>query len=136
MPFDWAEYLTLARRLATENNLAVLRIDKACPGTGAIDRFLADIVSKKGRLKVGVAHLTLQKVLSMLLMLLTLRVKALPKVVAIIESVLRSPFGAIHQNEIVEYLENIFAAFQKTRSGTNILSLISYFLVRMTYRSS
>lgn len=64
--YTWKEF--------REHYLAVLRIDKACPGTGVIDRFLADIVSRKGKLKIRVAPSNLQKVFSMLLMLATLRV--------------------------------------------------------------
>lgn len=59
--------------------LAVLRIDVECPGTGVIDRFLADIISRKGNLRVDVDVFNLQKVLSMLLMLATRRIKAFPK---------------------------------------------------------
>jgi hypothetical protein len=59
--YTWKEFRELY--------LTVLRIDKACPGTGVIDRFLADILSKNGRLKIQVGPYNLQKVLSMLLML-------------------------------------------------------------------
>jgi len=110
--------------------LAVIRIDRDCPGTGVIDRFLADIVSKGGRLKVSVEQFNLQKVFSMLLMLASRRIKAFPKIVAIIESILRSPFGAIHKNEIVlyldKYLRNLSADEQRNKY---LISWICYFLV-------
>lgn len=120
--YTWKEFRELY--------LAVLRIDKACPGTGVIDRFLADIVSRKGQLKFGLAPSNLQKVFSMLLMLATLRVKAFPKVVAIIEAVLKSAFGAMHQAEIVEYLEQYLQNLsQNEERNKYLISWISYFLV-------
>lgn len=120
--YEWKEFRELY--------LAVLRIDKACPGTGVIDRFLADMVSRKGRLKIRLATTNLQKVLSMLLMMATLRVKAFPKVVAMIEAVLRSPLGARHQDEIVEYLEGYLCNLsQDEERNKYLISWISYFLV-------
>lgn len=122
--FSWKEFRELY--------LAVIRIDKACPGTGVIDRFLADIVSRKGNLKVEIHAPDLQKVLSMLLMLAMLRVKTFPKVMAIIEAVIRSPFGKVHKVEIVNHLEE----YLKTLSiddgeerNKYLISWISYFLV-------
>lgn len=110
--------------------LAVLRIDKVCPGTGVIDRFLADIVNRNGQLKISLAPFNLQKVLSMLLMLATLRTKAFPKVVAIIEAVLKSPFGLRHHTEIVEYLDGYLCTLSKDEERNKyLISWIAYFLV-------
>lgn len=110
--------------------LAVLRIDKECPGTGVIDRFLADIMSRKGNLKVDIYAFNLQKVLSMLLMLATRRIKAFPKVIAIIESVIRSPFGVVHTGEIVAYLEKYLKNLSEDEERNKyLISWISYFLV-------
>jgi hypothetical protein len=110
--------------------LAVISIDKACPGTGVIDRFLADIVSRDGELKVDVDIFNLQKVFSMLIMLATLRIKAFPKIVAIIEAILKSPFGMIHESEIVSYLEEFLTALSADEERNKYLIVwISYFLV-------
>jgi Reverse transcriptase (RNA-dependent DNA polymerase) len=120
--FSWKEFRELY--------LAVLRIDKACPGTGVIDRFLADIISRKGKLKIGLVRSNLPKVISMLLMLATLRIKAFPKVVAIIEAVLKSPFGVWHRAEIIEYLEQYLRSLSKDEERNKyLISWISYFLV-------
>ena len=120
--YTWKEFRELY--------LSVLRIDKTCPGTGVIDRFLADIVSRDRELKVEVGVFNLQKVFSMLLMLATLRVKAFPKVVAIIEAVLKSPFGAIHETEIVGYLGRYLQDLSKDEERNKyLISWISYFLV-------
>ena len=110
--------------------LAVLEIDTDLPGTGVIDRFLADVVDKDGRFKVGLWSGGLQKALSMLLMLGSRRAKAFPKVIAIIESVLRSPFGALHTGEIVEYLgEYLESLAQNENRNRFLIAWIGYFLV-------
>ncbi len=119
--YTWKEF--------REVYLAVLRIDKVCPGTGVIDRFLADIVTKRGGLKIHVDVFNLQKVFSMLLMLATLRIKAFPKIIAIIESVLRSPFGSLHTTEIVVHLESYLRELSKDEERNKyLIAWISYFL--------
>jgi len=120
--FSWKQFRELY--------LAVIDIDRSCPGTGVIDRFLADITNSRGNLKLWVGDFNLEKVISMLLMLATLRVKAFPKVIAILEEVLKSPFGLLHQVQIVEYLENYLERLSKEEERNKyLISWISYFLV-------
>lgn len=120
--FTWKEFRELY--------LAVLRIDEQYPGTGVVDRFLADIVSARGRLKVDVRESNLQKAISMLLMLGSRRIKAFPKILAIIESVLRSPFGGLHTDEIVSYLDSYLGTLSKDEERNKyLISWIAYFLV-------
>jgi len=121
--------------------LAVLRIDHQCPGTGVVDRFLADIVSKHRKLKVRVDERNLQNAMSMLLMLGNRRVKAFPKILAIIESILHSPFGQQYTADIVSYLDFYLANLSKDEErNTYLISWIAYFLVsnglkgRLTHR--
>jgi len=110
--------------------LAVIEIDRACPSTGVIDRFLADIITRGGKLKVQIVASNLQKVISMLLLLGNLRIKAFPKVIAIIESVLRSSLGKAHQAEMVEYLEDFLKKLSIDEERNKyLISWISYFLV-------
>ena len=120
--FQWKDFRELYR--------AVLRIDKQCPGTGVIDRFLADIISNKGDLKLKVSSRNLQKSMSMLLMLGNRRVKAFPKVLAIIESILRSPFGADLKGDILAYVESYLRILAKDGDRNQyLLSWMGYFLV-------
>jgi hypothetical protein len=120
--FTWKQFRELY--------LAVLQIDRQCPGTGVIDRFLADIVTKDGRLKLTIGPFNLQKVISMLLILASRRVKSFPKVLAIIEGILRSPFGIIHEAEIVAYLENYLRSLSDEEDrNKHLISWVSYFLV-------
>lgn len=116
--------------------LAVLVIDEECPGTGVIDRFLADIVTKGGTLRVGLHDRNLQKALSMLLMLGSRRVKAFPKVIAIIEAVIRTPFGFSHEAEIVAYLEGYLRRLVKEEDRNKyLISWIAYFFVSNRLKS-
>lgn len=120
--FSWKEFRELY--------LAALRIDRMCPGTGVIDRFLADIITKRGNLKVSVVRRNFSKVLSMLLMLGSLRVKAFPKIVAIIESVIKTPFGRSHHDEIVGYLEAYLKDLSTDEDRNKyLIAWISYFFV-------
>jgi hypothetical protein len=74
--------------------LSVIRIDKNNPGTGVIDRFLTDLINRKDySVSVKLDSKSLSKTISLLLMLADLRIKAFPKILAIIESILRSDFG-------------------------------------------
>jgi len=120
--YSWKEFRELY--------LAVIRIDKTCHGTGVIDRFLADIVNKDGQLKVEVGVFNLQKVFSMLLMLAALRIKAFPKIIAIIEAIIHTQFGAIHEVEIVSYLEEYLKTLAEDEERNKYLvAWISYFFV-------
>jgi len=109
--------------------LAVVEIDRALPGTGVIDRFLADITTRHGRLRITVGRYNLEKVVSMLLMLGPLRVKAFPKIIAILEQVIRSGSGNGLTKPLVSHLE----AYLHKLSGDEprnkyLISWIAYFL--------
>lgn len=120
--YTWKEFRELY--------LATIRIDKECSGTGVIERFLADIVDKDGKLKIKVGTFNLQKVISMLIMLGSLRVKAFPKIIAILESILKSGFGSLHQKVIVDYLEKyLLTLSEEEERNKYLISWISYFLV-------
>lgn len=119
--FSWKQFRELY--------LAVVEIDRSIPNTGVIDRFLADIATSKGRLKITIGPYNLEKVISMLLMLGTLRIKAFPKVVAILEQVIRSDDG----NGLTESLVSHLEAYLHKLSGDEarnkyLISWIGYFL--------
>lgn len=119
--FTWKQFRELY--------LAVIEIDRSNPGTGIIDRFLADIATSDGALKIWIGDYNLEKIISMLLMLASLRVKAFPKVMAILENLLKSPFGIIHQIKIIEYLESYLKRLaQDEERNKYLISWISYFL--------
>jgi hypothetical protein len=120
--FKWRQFRELY--------LAVLRIEREMPGTGVIDRFLADIAHKNGSLKLRVHAHNLQKVISMLLMLAALRIKTFPKVIAFLENIIMGPFGHRHQDEILEYLEGYLLQLAKDEERNKyLITWISYFIV-------
>ena len=120
--FTWKEFRELY--------LAVLRIEKICPGTGMIDRFLADILSDTRQLNVALSESRLQKVLSMLFLLARLHVKAFPKVVGIVEAVLKSPIGHRRRAEIIQYLVSYLLELSSDEERNKyLITWIGYFLV-------
>lgn len=120
--FSWKQFRELY--------LSVVEIDRACPGTGVIDRFLVDIVAKDGRLKLRLEQRNLERAISMLLMLGTLRVKAFPKIMAILESVVRSSFGSRHEQAILGYLEDYLRRIAAEEERNKyLLAWLLYFLV-------
>ncbi len=120
--FSWKQFRELY--------LGVVEIDRACPGTGVIDRFLADIVSKDGHLKLHLEEPNLERSISMLLMLGSLRIKAFPKIMAILESIIRSPFGSAHETAILLYLEEFLRRISAEEERNKyLISWLLYFLV-------
>ena len=110
--------------------LSVIKIDRNDPGTGIIDRFLSDITTKHHKLRVAINAKSLPKVISLLIMLGKLRTKAFPKVLAIIETILKSPFGLTHGSEIVLYLESLLAELCKREMDNKYLIAWIFYFIR------
>lgn len=110
--------------------LSVIRIDKNNPDTGVIDRFLTDLINRKDySISVKLDSKSLSKAISLLLMLADLRIKAFPKVLAIIESILRSDFGLDHVDHIVEHLEDFLQELNsREMDNSYLISWIIYFI--------
>lgn len=118
--FTWKQFRELY--------LAVVEIDRHHPNTGVIDRFLADITTPQGKLKIIIGPFNLEKVVSMLLMLGTLRVKAFPKIMAILEQVIRSSNNGLTEplvSHLEAYLHNLSGDESRNRY---LISWIGYFL--------
>ena len=115
--------------------LGVIEIDKEFPNTGVIDRFLADILSKEGHLKLRLKEADLDKAISMLLMLGSLRVKAFPKILGILESILRDGNGFLYKKRIFTYLENYMATLLGDEDRNKyLISWLAYFLKSNGYK--
>lgn len=109
--------------------LAVAAIDRDYPGTGVVDRFLADIVTRNDRLRVRLNRRSLPKIVSLLLMLADIRTKAFPKVLAIIEAVLRSPAGNRFATDIGEHLCDFLKLLMERESENRyLIAWLFYFL--------
>jgi hypothetical protein len=109
--------------------LAVVRIDRNNPGGGVIDRFLADLVTRKHRLRLSLDSRRLPQVISLLLLLGNLRTKAFPKVLAIIELAVKSRFGGQHAGDIADHLVRLLQQLRKRESENRyLIAWICYFL--------
>jgi hypothetical protein len=113
-----------------ETYLAVVAIDRRNPGTGVIDRFLADIVRKDYTLRVRLNDSSIPRIISLLLMVANLRTKAFPKVLAIIEAMLRSPAGQAHAADIEAHLVSFLAELSKRESENRYLIAWIYYFLR------
>lgn len=120
--YSWVEF--------REIYLAVLLIDKECSPTGVIDRFLSDITTPDGMIKISLSESNIQKVMSMLLMMGRQRIRSFPKVIAILESILKDPFGENHKDEILSYLESFLKQLSLDEERNKyLISWICYFIV-------
>lgn len=109
--------------------LSIIRIDKNNPGCGVIDRFLADLVDKDYNICIKLDKKTLPKAISLLLMLADLRIKSFPKIIAIIESILKSNVGSKHKDSIVEHLEEFLQRLrEREMDNIYLISWIIYFI--------
>jgi hypothetical protein len=110
--------------------LSVIEIDKNNTGCGVIDRFLADVTTKKYKIRINKLDTkSLTKVISLLLMLADLRTKSFPKVLAIIEAILKSSFGSKHVDSIIEHLEEFLQDLnQHEMNNRYLITWIIYFI--------
>ena len=113
-----------------ETYLAVVAIDRRNPGTGVIDRFLADIVRNDYTLRVRLNDGSIPRIISLLLMLANLRTKAFPKVLAVIEAMVRSPAGQVHAADIKAHLVSFLAELSKRESENRYLIAWIYYFLR------
>lgn len=128
-------YLRYHWKYFREWYLAVIRIDEEHPGVGVIDRFLADLVDRKGKLKVNLNNRNLRKTLSMLILLGRRRTKSFPKILAIIESIIFSPIGMKNRDDIIKYLEDYFLELSKDEIANRyLLSWLAYFFVSNDFK--
>lgn len=107
--------------------LNVLRIDKENPGTGVIDRFIADITDDSYEVLFSVSKRDIQKMISLLLLLANRRIKTLPKVLGVIEAVmfierLSKPMVEKYFNSLLRELS------QNTEDNRYLISWILYFM--------
>jgi hypothetical protein len=109
--------------------LAVLSIDNQLPGTGVIDRFLADLCSTQDGLRAKFRKSDLSKAISMLMIMSRRRTKSLPKTLAIIETLLRESDNIDHQTNIKAHLTRTLDELNKDEKRNRyMLMWITYFL--------
>ena len=106
----------------------VLRIDEEYPGTGVIDKFLSEIVTKKYQLKLSLNLKEAKKTISLLLMLKDRRNKALPAILGTIELIYIKSFSP-GKSIINEWLTNLITQkFEDEESNLYDLLWLTYFV--------
>lgn len=123
-PKDWYTYKQLR-----EVYLSVLAIERELPGTGVVDRFLADIVTDDYQPNFDVSRGTVSQILSILLMLASIRIKSFPKTLGVIEAILRSMDNAWYTDRIGSHLAGYMSTLARDEAQNRYLILwILYFL--------
>jgi len=109
--------------------LGVLRIDKELPGTGIVDTFIADITDSAYRPLFSVSTKDIGKIMSLLLLLATRRVKSFPRVLGVIEAMLvpgtRKVIRKIVEDHLNKFLKELCA---DPYENSYRISWILYFL--------
>lgn len=110
--------------------LSVVATDRELPGTGIVDRFLADIVKKDDyKPNFEVSKKTIPNIVSLLMMLASLRIKSFPKILGVIESIMRSANNSWYTDQIGKYLANYLHSLSTNeRDNRYQIIWILYFL--------
>ena len=110
--------------------LSVVRIDQLNSSCGVIDRFLADLVTEKYELRLKASReKSLRKVVSLLLILGRLRLKAFPKILGILEAILKRAGGRKDAEAIAQHLEEYLSDLRKKEPENRyLIAWICYFL--------
>jgi hypothetical protein len=109
--------------------LGVLRIDKENPGTGVIDRFIADIMDKQYRPLIPVDAVSLNKSVSLLLLLAERRVKTFPKILGVIEAMMAQSNNQAIRDLVEKHLKLLLRELIKNwEDNRYLISWILYFL--------
>lgn len=109
--------------------LGVLRIDKENPGTGIIDRFIADVMDKQYKPVIPVDSISLNKSVSLLLLLAERRVKTFPKILGIIEAMMIQSNNQTTRDLVEKHLDILLQDLIKNwEENRYLISWILYFL--------
>lgn len=109
--------------------LSVVATDREFPGTGIVDRFLADIVTKDYKPNFAVSRKTVPNIISLLMMLASLRIKSFPKILGVIEAIMRSADNIWYTEQIGKYLANYLNILASNeRDNRYLIIWILYFL--------
>lgn len=109
--------------------LSVIATDREFPGTGIVDRFLADIVTKDYKPNFAISKKTVPNIMSLLMMLATLRIKSFPKILGVIEAIMRSANNIWYTEQIGKYLANyLHTLASNERDNRYQIIWILYFL--------
>ncbi|MEX2382208.1 MAG: RNA-directed DNA polymerase [Opitutales bacterium] len=109
--------------------LGVLEIDQECPGTGIVDRFIADISDDNYKPRIPTNKISVRKSTSLLLLLADRRVKAFPKILGFIEAMLSETNDPGFSKFLEGHLTNLIAKLiANTDDNRYLITWILYFM--------
>lgn len=109
--------------------LAVLRIDQEVPGTGIIDRFIADVTDASYQPLFPVSTFHIEKIISLLLLMAERRIRALPRILGLVEAMMIVSDKASATLAVERHLNNVLAELSKEPDENRYrISWLLYFL--------
>lgn len=109
--------------------LAVLRIDQEVPGTGIIDRFIADVTDASYQPLFPVSTYHIDKIISLLLLMAERRIRSLPRILGLVEAMMIASGQASATRTIERHLNNMLMKLSKEPDENRyLISWLLYFL--------
>ncbi len=109
--------------------LSVLRIDREVPGTGIIDRFIADVVDDSYRPLFPVSVAYVNRISSLLLLLGQRRIKSFPRILGLLESMMVSASQRRVSSMIKNRINNLLTEYAEAPEDNRyVISWLLYFL--------
>ncbi len=109
--------------------LAVLRIDQEVPGTGIIDRFIADVTDASYQPLFPVSTFHIEKTISLLLLMAERRIRSLPRILGLVEAMIIASSRASATRAVERHLNNVLAEVSKEPDENRyLISWLLYFL--------
>lgn len=109
--------------------LAVLRIDQEVPGTGIIDRFIADVTDASYQPLFPVSTFHIEKTISLLLLMAERRIRSLPRILGLVEAMMIASGQTSAARAVERHLNNVLAELSKEPDENRyVISWLLYFL--------
>lgn len=110
--------------------LSVVKLDQDLPGTGLFDVFLGHLVENRSKqLRIKLQKRSTPLIISLLLMLPESNPRAFPRVLALLEIILRHPVGELYAAEIESHLIlRLKEMAKKEHEYPHMIAWIVYFL--------
>jgi hypothetical protein len=109
--------------------LAVLRIDQEVPGTGVIDRFIADVTDMSYQPLFPVSTFHIEKTISLLLLMAERRIRSMPRILGLVEAMMIASGQTGAALAVERHLNNKLAELSKEPDENRyVISWLLYFL--------
>jgi len=109
--------------------LGVLRIDQEVPGTGIIDRFIADVTDSQYTPLFPISSFHIEKTISLLLLMAERRIRSYPRILGLVEAMMIASGSPAAAKTIERHLNNVLAELAKDEDENRyVLSWLLYFL--------